>query len=375
MEKMTPTNSGYDAKSAQKLTSERIIIFKPPIGWTYSHHPHITFFKGRFHAIWSNGRLHEDDLGQRVMMASSADFCEWTPPCPLLDSQMGKDSELVMTAAGFHEHNGTLVAYVGQYEYCLEQILDGHRIKGDRGHRYTTLRAMTTTDGINWNEPIDLKLPIVPNHGPQKTASGRLIICGNISFPYSDDPTGIGGWNMTGIYPSDMQEYIVDDSESFHEVKEHAGWPVGLCEGSFYQTDDSVLHMLLRSGTEKLWYSESQDDGVNWSEPIETDFSDNATKFHFGRMPNGLFYYVGCPDTEIMYSRCPLVLSTSADGIHFDRHYILADEPYTQQADGMYKGGQYGYPHTLLHQGFLYVIVSRQKEAVEVLRFDLGDLD
>jgi hypothetical protein len=31
-------------------------------------------------------------------------------------------------------------------------------------------------------------VPVNPNHGPQATASGRLIICGNISFPYTDDP-------------------------------------------------------------------------------------------------------------------------------------------------------------------------------------------
>ena len=35
---------------------------------------------------------------------------------------------------------------------------------------------------------------------------------------------------------------------------------------------------------------------------------------------------------------------------------------------GKSKGGEYGYPHTLIHDGLLYVIVSRQKEGVEVLR-------
>ncbi len=70
--------------------------------------------------------------------------------------------------------------------------------------RTTSLWAMTTTDGQHWSQPIDMHAPIVPNHGPQPTRSGRLVISGNISFPYSDDPSGLSGWTMTGIYPADM---------------------------------------------------------------------------------------------------------------------------------------------------------------------------
>jgi hypothetical protein len=64
------------------------------------------------------------------------------------------------------------------------------------------------------------------------------------------------------------------------------------------------------------------------------------------------------------------VLSLSEDGECFDRHVILADDStsYKQCAAGMHKGGDYGYPHTLVHDGCLLVIVSRRKEAIEVLR-------
>ena len=68
------------------------------------------------------------------------------------------------------------------------------------------------------------------------------------------------------------------------------------------------------------------------------------------------------------------MLSLSGDGVLFDRHYILADQPYAMKRPGMHKGGDYGYPHTLLHDGYLCVIVSRRKEAVEVLRAPLAAL-
>ena len=66
-------------------------------------------------------------------------------------------------------------------------------------------------------------------------------------------------------------------------------------------------------------------------------------------------------------------LPVSDDGALFDRAWILADDttPYVQRAAGLHKGGDYGYPHAVEHDGALHVIVSRRKEAVEVLRAEL----
>ena len=347
---------------AAKPAMETAWVYRPEAEWTYSHHQSLAWFKGRYHAIWSNGRANEDDRGQRVLWSTSADFIHWTVPRPLaVPDRDGTGGERVLTAAGFHEHDGTLVAYFGNY---------GH-------HKETTrLQAVTTADGEHWSEVLDIGIPVNPNHGPQRTASGRLIICGNISFPWTDDPAGLSGWHMAGIYPRELDFTIKDDPSSFHDVATLRGWPVGLCEGSFYQTDDRVLRMLLRSTGRphdgRLWLSESRDDGATWSAPVPTAFSDTNAKFHFGRLPDGRFYYVGNP---VGSGRTPLVLSLSRDGERFDRHYILGDTPYARRQPGLHKGGEYGYPHTLVREGFLHVIVSRQKEAVEVLRVRLSTLE
>lgn len=361
----------YDPQAVRpKLDVERAYLYRPVSEWTYSHHPHITFFNGRLYAIWSNGRVNEDDPGQRVLLSTAADFGRWSEPAPLIDSLMGKHSAIVLTAAGFHQREGTLVAYAGTYEYGEAPSETGR--SGKRQHIDTGLLAVTTRDGHQWTAPRHLRLPIVPNHGPQRTASGRLIISGNISFPRTDDPTGLGGWQMTGIYPPDMAADIYDDPEGFWRVKSRMGWPAGLCEGAFYQTDDGLLHMLLRATGQghagKLWLTGSSDDGTTWSTPCEVAFTDNDTKFHLGRLPDGRFYYVGCPDPLPRGARSPLVLSLSTDGARFGRHFVLADEDYEQRAEGRAKGGLYGYPHTMIHEGMLYVIVSLRKEAVAVLR-------
>ena len=53
---------------------------------------------------------------------------------------------------------------------------------------------------------------------------------------------------------------------------------------------------------------------------------------------------------------------------------ILAlDEPLPEeQRQGAHKEGQYGYPHTLIHGEHMHIIVSRRKEAIEVMRFPLS---
>ncbi len=348
---------------ARRPVVERVFLYQPETEWTYSHHPSITHFKGRFYAIWSNSRQDEDAPGQRVLISSSQDFHHWTAPKPLVDSVTDSQGvERVLTASGFHEHAGVLTAYVGNYGPQKET---------------THLQALSTSDGDTWGAIWDVGLPVCPNHGPQRTRSGRLIISGNISFPYTDDPAGLTGWKMSGLYPKSMADTIEDDPFSFPGVAEAQGWGAPLCEGSFYQTDDGVIHMLLRDSTRTtaqrtLWVTESRDDGVTWSTPVKTAFSDTRAKFHFGRLPDGRFYSVSNPVGE---GRNPLVLSLSRDGVNFSRHYILADSSYALKRTGRAKNGEYGYPHTLVHDGFFYAIVSRKKEAVEVIRVRLSELN
>lgn len=343
-----------------RLKIERSMIYSPDKEWLYNHHPSIIHFKDRFIAIWSNGLIDEDSPGQRVVYATSTDFVHWSKPEVLASPQKFKDTLTVLTAAGLYQYKGTLVAYYGEYTK----------------HRQNThLWTKTSTDGIHWSNAIDMHVPLIPNHGPEVTQSGRLIISGNFMFPYTDDPKGISGWKISSFYPGSL--YTQDNSSAFYAPAAKLGLPP-LCEGSFFETDDHVLHMLLRVTGKgwkgRLWLTESRNDGQSWLRPVETAFSDNDSKFHFGRLPDKRFYYVGIPDTLHHYSRNPLVLSLSQNGETFDKNYIIADELYHLKKEGLWKGGQYGYPHTIVYNGYMYVIISRQKEAIETLRFSLNQL-
>lgn len=360
---------------AIKLDSVRGEVFNPIVGWSYSHHAHITYFKGKFLAIWSNGRVHEDDLGQRVVLAESIDGENWGNVRPILTVEMLGDIKKVVTATGFHIYEDTLYVYYGAYNYEEEFLQDGNTRPGDDAHHINTdLGYISTTDLINWTEPKSLGISVIPNHGPQKTNSGRLIISGNVMFPYTDNPNGVEDFNITGIYGDAFgDDTPVDDSASIYHVTRFNGWgKVLICEGSFYQTDDDTIHMLLRSNSGCLWHTESKDDGVTWSDPKPTDYSDDSSKFHLGRLPDGRFYCVS--NAKFGSARCPLDIFISEDGENFNKHFILRDEPYEIQIEGMNKSGSYGYPHTLIHDGHMYIIYSKGKEAIEVTKISLDDL-
>lgn len=343
------------------LRIEREMIYRPDSTWMYSHHASIARFKNKFIAIWSNGLIGEDQPGQRVVFATSKDFYHWSKPKVLANPSVFKNDTLnILTAAGFHQFHDTLVAYYGEYS--------PHKTG-------THLWAKISEDGEHWSTAKDMHIPVNPNHGPEKIANGRLIISGNFTFPYTDNYSGLSGWKMTSFYADSL--YKDDNPATFYAPAEKNNLPP-LCEGSFFQTDDGIFHMLLRVTGKgwkgRLWLTESKDNGTHWSLPVQTGFTDNDSKFHFGRLPDKRFYYVGIPDTFHHYARTPLVLSLSNDGKLFNQNYIIADQAYTLKKEGLYKGGQYGYPHTMIYNGSMYVIISRQKEAIEVIRFKLKQL-
>lgn len=350
------------------LNTELFRIYHPEEGdWSYSHHASVCHFQGKMYAMWSNGRIHEDDIGQRVLYSISENGSDWSEPRVLFPSQPGYG---VLTASGFHVCGDTLAAYAGLYVYDPSNISDGHVSELGAKHVHTALFRIESKDGWNWSEPEDLHIPLVPNHGPQKTKSGRLIISGNILFPYTDDPYGKTGWKLSATPPFPW-EPLYDDSEGFIRRANAYGreW---LCEGSFYQTKDGVLHMLQRSLKRVLFVSESADDGATWSESAPTEFTDCCSKFHCGTLPDGRTYIVSNPDAAS--PRCPLVLSLSRDGQNFDREYIIDDRFIARRIEGHAKGGIYGYPHTAIVGNDMYAICSVNKEDIHVYRFSLDEL-
>ncbi len=351
-----------------RLRVERAWVHHMDATWAYAHHPYLTRYKGTWYAMWSSSRRDEDAGGQRVAFATSPDLRTWSPSRALAEPGMGKDGkEAVLTPAGFLEHGGTLAAFYSRYE---------HDMTGTR------MFVVRTQDGETWSAPEDIGVPSCPNAGPRPIAGGRLILAGNTTFPYTDDPSGLTGWRTAALHPWNLTN-PEDNPRTFWDVQKVAGWPVGLCSSAFFETRDGTVRMLLRARGEqgwRLWLSDSTDLGETYSPPAPTKFLDNDASFQFGTLPDGLagdarVWYVGYPDPARGWARSRLVLSTSSDDKVFGRHWLIADEPYDIQQHGQYKLGEYSYPHVTVIDGMMYILVSREKEAIEVIWLDLAQLN
>lgn len=352
-----------------KLCCEKQVLFEPGEGREFAHHSRLAEFKGKLYCMFTNGHVNEDDVGQHIMYCVAEEFDAWSAPMTLAPPWPGEKRPAVLSPSGWYVHGDTLVAYFGVLEYNDDRIVNGHRLPGSQGRTSKGMKYITSTDGLTWSEPADLGAGFGGNHNPQPLQSGRLLFPGGRTNLYSDNPDGIHGWVRVEGFPAgypNNDEF--DNGEGVDTSSGLVGQTVGLCEGSFVELDDGRLFMMLRSGTDYLWASESVDGGETWSLPQPTRFTDNRTKFHFGRLPNGKYYYVGTPDPFPPRTRHVLGLSLSEDGLDYRQHFILEDDQYKGRYPGIDKNGIYGYPSTLVKDGYLYASVSICKETIIVLR-------
>ncbi len=382
------TNKWGDAQTT-KLDMEEIQVYQGREGASYAHHQQVLFDRGCIYVTWSIGDQHEDFPNQRMALSTSDDNGRtWSPE--RIISAPNRDHGSIYTAMGIREYKGKLIAYYGHYAYSRmgwEAVKDpsaygGVDYRNDPTkwvHRDTFCEARVSNDrGATWGKPVAIIDKFVPNLRPQPTRTGRLICPGNISFPYTDDRAGLKGWKRAGLPRSPA--WTVDDSEGFHKLGGARGDEFDLCEGSFYQTDDGKIHMMLRIDPVKgqkhnglLAVTESSDNGTTWSEPMITNYSDSACRFHFGRLPDGRYFGLSCPKPRS--GRTPLVLALSQDGVIFDRHYILGDLAKGRaRLPGNHKGGIYGYPTCDIAGGKMYLAWSRNKEDIYFGSFPLSAL-
>ncbi|MGJ3242097.1 MAG: exo-alpha-sialidase [Opitutales bacterium] len=282
---------------------------------------------------------------------------------------------------GLLSHAGGLTACFSYYDRTDTGMLMYYAWKGngslgdlperqlDPATSYTGI--LTSADGEAWHGPISRIDGGFPNWAPSALADGRLLMPGNAGVAWTDDPAGMDGWQRSTLPRIDPGE--TDDPEGFIVACRNRGDSHNHCESSAFQTDDGVIHRLMRTGQGWLSVSESRDRGETWSEPVPTDYTDVSSKHIFGRLPDGRFYGLSSPQPSS--PRTPLVLAVSEDGVRFDRHWVVGDAPnQLARLPGMHKYGRYGYPHLCLADDQVCIIYSMAKEDILFVRFPLANL-
>jgi len=376
-------NSNYSKETATRIPINTVEIHRGDGEFLYAHFPFITSFKGRLIAMWRVTKKHEFE-DEDVFMSYSSNFLNWTEPKKLPVSEEIK-KQGALAPCGFFVHDDVLNVYFATSEKRAKEGTDGStEFTLENVHLY----CMTTEDGDNFSEPVDMNMPVRWMIAPQSTSTGKVVGAGCFTFPYTDDQSGIYGFKKASYLPEEVYEKYTDAGMNFYAVGKHIGLAVHLLEPTLLDYGNGNLRMLLRSRDNREFvqlenelytheigdnlYATDSTDGVNWSPVYRTEFTNNDSKMSSGRLSDGRFYIVNNPDR--LGLRLPLVLSLSEDGENFDKHYIIREDFNNIRNMGRWK--QYGcaYPSSIEDDGWLYVIYSVCKEDIHISRISLKDL-
>jgi len=321
----------------------------------YNHGAVTTEFNGKFFTQWQSSARDEDAADTQVRYAISDDAESWREAITLAPAR----TDAVVTNGGWFVADDTLVAYLNVWPTNMEP-------------RGGWVEYVTTRDGVNWSKPQPVRaadgkpLAGVIEQDVRPLADGRLVTAvhvqpGLIAKPYyTDDPSGVAGWQRGAMK---NLEHKPDISREL--------------EPSWFQRKDGALVMTFRdqASSFKVLASVSKDRGEHWSTPVITAMPDSRAKQSAGNLPDGSAFIVNNPSGKKL--RAPLVMTTSADGKHFDRAYVLraggSDLP-PQKYAGRYKRTGFSYPKSFVNGDYVYVSYATSKEDIEITRIPVSSL-
>ncbi len=378
-ERAAMINNNLNGKQKIKIASDRATVqAHDHSGYAFNHHPDIAVMNGTIYVTYTQSKRDEDAPGQRVVVASSKDFFNWSEPIvcgPCLPNDLYKGSETANVPYGFYAWNGTLYMYYAARMYGPHKFDNQGRFQTNSDlEGVDTIMLSKSTDGVNWET---MKYTNPPSR-PRLSLTGKWYChfgLGMAWLDYGEEPDGLR-WDHTGTIS------VGDKQDADRRVKALNGV---LTENSLFESPDNTFHIMTRSEAGYLWHHESLDNGETWSGMYPTKFASASSMWQFGNLPDGRVFGVG--SSNIALGRYPLELWVSDDGINFDTCYILRDEydiaetgetfvPKGQNSHcyGWAKGGQYGYPHYAFDGEYLYVAYSRYKEMMEITRVKLSDI-
>ena len=382
----SPISNRWGGVQVRNLDVLHRPIFRGRDGQAFNHQAQLASDGARLFATWSSCRLDEEEAGQQMLVATSEDDgATWGAPTVVAPARPGRYALSVVVSSGMRVAGGRLVAYYGEwerYEAGRNKEREAERAANGRNTFNLRTEARVSTDrGHSWSAPVPVVADQFGFMPPMLTASGRLILPGHLTYAHTDDTTGLAGWRRSGL-PGLPADYV-DEWYGHGKGAALLDTPHRFNEANFFQTDDGVIHMMLRNENGvRMGVTESRDDGATWSTPRLTDFSNSVSRSHFGRLRDGRFFCVNGPTPPAQgvapstrTPRTPVMLGLSTDGVVFDRHYIIGDDAQGEpRMPGFLKHGRYGYPFLLEAGDHGYVIYSTNKEDINLARFCLADL-
>lgn len=331
---------------------------------TFVNHPQLAFFKNRMFVAYQLCPSNEDSSDSVAVYSSSSDLNEWTAP------------EVIGPPAD----GGTFRASVGWLQD--EDQLCALVLRRDLIGEVTETEYRSSIDGKSWS---DLKM-LIPDmmgsaNGRAITPGGRTLLLGHghrevsgqrqrVAFVYYHDGSDFSkGWKRAET-PQEILKYSKADKVTSR----------GLEPDWFRRPTGELVQVyrdIVRSGY--VLASVSADRGEHWSVPLLTHIPDSSNMQCAGNLPDGTCYLITTPgpvnkNTPRLQPRTPLVLWLSADGVVFDRAFLVRRAPPSRRFEGKSKTFGYSYVGSLVHDGFLYIAYATNKEDIEMSCIPLASL-
>ncbi|MBO13164.1 MAG: hypothetical protein CMJ68_20720 [Planctomycetaceae bacterium] len=333
-----------------KLTfTESVLYQATKTTYRFCHHPNLVQRGDEVWCMWSNGRVGEDEPGQRILFskAAVANLSEWSRPQQLATDPAGHGACVA---------SGWIVA--GRRLVALYTVTGGTNFDPR-----TALFAREARASGGWTKPRRL-VPGFFIAGPVRMPGGDLLLSGEhvgdarktgrMALYRTSAKDGLSGWTRCPISPSDLKVF-------------------GYTEPAPYVREDGVVVCPFRNYSGSLYASESRDSGRSWSVPVVTNFPDSLARHATGRLPGGNVFLINNSSAKRL-DRSILTIALSRDGRQFDRAAVIKNEETKVRFEGKHKLAGWQYPHAIVVGDELLVAYSVNKEDVRLARIPLAAL-
>lgn len=343
-----PVLSLSDAKTIDTVTGPLGVVSPKSAINHMQNHAYITRHDERFWAMWSAGPPVEDEPGQRVLFARSADGLQWDEPRELASPG---PHPYGLIARGYLSHHGKLYALVARFSN-----------KGAFG--------------------------VAP---PNSTVQPKLLEMRRYEFEATEDAWRDAGVFYPGVitnFPPRLHEgqywmatrdvgrkvaILTADGalQSFREV----GQPAHQYTLAYAPDEPQIKfqsgapELLIRNnGVDRKIFVSRYLGGDQWSEPRASDFPSSSSKFFYLDLQQKGAIIAG--NFEPAIDRKLMHFAYADDGVVFDRRVAL-HIPWQVYGPNIHSPM---YPHAVEHAGRIYLVYSIDKRVIHSRVVEISEI-
>jgi predicted neuraminidase len=239
--------------------------------------------------------------------------------------------------------------------------------------QWRTYQSTSNDNGATWSTPLESVPGDIGGRGPVKNKAILLsdgAWLAPASIEYKEDKREI--WKAFADRSEDSgktwkksADFVTPTSPDGKRDRNFRG--VGAIQPTFWESKPGHVHALLRTGSGKVWRTNSADDGRTWSEYTVTDLPNNNSGLDALRLEDGRVVLIYNPVGKNWGARTPLDIAISSDnGQTWKTIAHLEDDPDPDS--------EYSYPAIVATKQGIAVTYTWNRERIRCWQIPLSVL-